>query len=100
MSPRSQELYVLELLNLPIADAKKKLWADGWLVGIRKMDGQLTYPVYQDEKCNPFHGKDKAGRRLAALEIEGNHIKGIVFFDTNTTTGEAVPIPLDRPFIT
>jgi hypothetical protein len=99
MSPSSQESYVCELQNLPVSKAKEKLWVDGWLVGVRGMDGQLTYPIYQDKEGNPFHGKNRAGKRLAAIEIEGNHISKIQFYDTNTATGEAVPIPPDRIFV-
>jgi hypothetical protein len=94
MVPGSQEMYVRELRNLSLADAKDKLWADGWLVA--DPDSPL---VCQDKEGNSFQGKDRAGKRLAALEIDGGRIVRIAFYDTNTTTGEAVPIPTDRIFV-
>jgi hypothetical protein len=99
MAPSSQESYVRELLKLPVPEAKEKLWSDGWLVGVQQMDGDPTYPVYQDREGNPFHGKSKAGKLLAAIEIEGDHISKIQFYDTNTATGDAVPIPPGRIFV-
>ncbi len=94
MAPGSQELYVLRLLNLPLAEAMRKLWTDGFLVAIERTgDSPLGY---RDEQGNSFRGKERAERLLAALELDGEHIKTISFSDTNTTTGEAAAIPTDR----
>lgn len=95
----SQEIYVCELLNLPLAEAKDKLWADGWLVAIQQLNGPRSSATYQDKKGHYFDGKDRAGKQLAELTIDGGRIVRIAFYDTNMTTGEAVPIPTDRIFV-
>jgi hypothetical protein len=98
MAPNSQELYVCDLLNLPLEKAKDKLWADGWLVATRP-DTRSASQTYQDQAGNLFAERDRAGRLLADLVVKDDRIEGITFYDTNTTTGEAIPMPPDRIFV-
>ena len=96
MASNSQELYVLELLNLPVENAKDKLWADGWLVATRPADSESMSQTYLGKANKSFAGKTRAGRLLADLVVEGDRIVGITFYDTNTTTGDAIPMPPDH----
>jgi len=98
MAPNSQELYVCDLLNLPLEEAKDKLWADGWLVATRP-ETQGASQTYHDKAGNSFARKDRAGRLLADLVVKDDRIVGITFYDTNTTTGDAIPMPSDRIFV-
>ncbi|MGA2606193.1 MAG: hypothetical protein ABSH01_01895 [Terriglobia bacterium] len=95
MAPNSQELYVCDLLNLPLEEAKDKLWADGWLVATRP-ETQGASQTYQDKAGNSFAGKDRAGWLLADLVVKNDRLEGITFYDTNTTTGDPVPMPPNR----
>ncbi len=99
MAPRSQEAYVRGLLDLPLTQATKKLWADGWVVAIERSDGQGSPATFRDEDGRSFHGKERAGKRLATLRTEGDRIVSVSFYDTNTTTGEAITMPINRIFV-
>lgn len=99
MAPSSQEMYVCELLNLPLVDAKDKLWADGWLVATRRPDSEGMSQFYQDKAGNSFGGRDRAGKLLVNLAVRDDRIVGISFYDTNTTTGDAISMPSDRIFV-
>jgi hypothetical protein len=94
----SQETYRLELLNLSPAEAKGKLWADGWLVATRRPDSRGESLIYQDKAGSSFNQRDRAGWLLAALLTDGDRLVDVAFYDTNTTTGEAVPMPPHRIF--
>jgi hypothetical protein len=99
MAPSPQDTYRLELLNLSLAEAKGKLWADGWLVAIRRPHARDESLIYEDKAGNSFSQRDRAGWLLAALVTDGDRLVDVAFYDTSTTTGEAVPIPPHRIFV-
>lgn len=68
------------------ADAKKRLWAEGYLVGIIGMYGCPVKPVYEDANGKAYVGKEREGHKLAALHTDGLKVTEIQFFTVNNGT--------------
>lgn len=64
-----------------LEDAKKRLWAEGYLVGIMSMSGCPMKPIYEDANGNVFKGKPKSGEhKFAALHTAGLYVGEIQIF--------------------
>jgi hypothetical protein len=65
-----------------VEDAKKRLWAEGYLVGLISIWGGCPVrPAYEDASGKKHQGRELEGKRLAALHLLELGVKEIQFFN-------------------
>ncbi|MGH9471105.1 MAG: S1C family serine protease [Terriglobales bacterium] len=71
MSEISQQAYVRQLMKMPFAAARKRLWAGGFLICEEPSGGAPRGPVYRDSAGKDYMGTERAGflRRICPLVL-------------------------------